>query len=346
MKRFKIGYAPLSKDLLAPGDRRRLVYWAKKRGHEIVTNLDQGYDILVLSEKANLSEYLSSKKRTPWVFDLVDGYLERENFQKDWLRGIARNLDNHEFSLPLSFTKQVIEICGQADAVICSSVEQQSDLSFYARNTHVILDFHEEIPLGKFSKNRTGKPKLFWEGLPATIDGLKPMSEVFSGVFRSEWELNIVTNLTYFRLLDKYFERETRSKLNGYFKENFKNISLNSWDLKNLVRASASSTIGILPVNISNPIQRMKPENRLLIMWRLGLPVVASPLQSYSRISKLTKIDLVADSIDEWGTKLLDLFKNPDLAEDHVSKGQLYLDEFHSEEILLRKWDRVFENLL
>ena len=93
----------------------------------------------------------------------------------------------------------------------------------FCENVHSILDFHEEIPLGKFSKNRTGKPKLFWEGLPATIDGLKPISEVFSNVFRSEWELNIVTDLTYFRLLNKYFEGDTQSKLNGYFKEDLKN---------------------------------------------------------------------------------------------------------------------------
>ena len=50
MKTLRIGYVPNSKKLDAPGDRRRIVFWAKARGHEIVTNLDDKFDVLVLSE--------------------------------------------------------------------------------------------------------------------------------------------------------------------------------------------------------------------------------------------------------------------------------------------------------
>ena len=46
MKKLRIGYVPNSKNLDAPGDRRRIVFWAKARGHEIVTNLDDNFDAI------------------------------------------------------------------------------------------------------------------------------------------------------------------------------------------------------------------------------------------------------------------------------------------------------------
>ena len=45
MKKLRIGYVPINKALNAPGDRRRIVFWAKERGHEVVTNLEEKSEI-------------------------------------------------------------------------------------------------------------------------------------------------------------------------------------------------------------------------------------------------------------------------------------------------------------
>ena len=90
MKKLRIGYVPNSKNLDSPGDRRRIVFWAKARGHEIVTNLDDKFDVLVLSERSDLGFFVNRKINVPVIFDLIDGYLARENLAKDWFRGTSK----------------------------------------------------------------------------------------------------------------------------------------------------------------------------------------------------------------------------------------------------------------
>ena len=49
MRSLKVGYWHISKNLDAAGDRRRLVFWAKNRGHEIITDITQKVDVIVAS---------------------------------------------------------------------------------------------------------------------------------------------------------------------------------------------------------------------------------------------------------------------------------------------------------
>lgn len=59
MRKLKIGYWPLSESLLAAGDRRRLVFWANARGHEIVRDLNQNVDVIVASENSDFNSPIS-----------------------------------------------------------------------------------------------------------------------------------------------------------------------------------------------------------------------------------------------------------------------------------------------
>ena len=79
MKKLKIGYWPLSRDLKSAGDRRRVVFWAQARGHEIITDLSRTVDVIVASENTDLNSSILSKKKSPIIFDLVDAYLSPLN---------------------------------------------------------------------------------------------------------------------------------------------------------------------------------------------------------------------------------------------------------------------------
>ena len=74
MPKLKIGYIPNSPDAGHPADRRRLVHWAKTRGHEVSLDLSKKHDILVLSGRADLTRWSEMENRSPLILDLVDGY--------------------------------------------------------------------------------------------------------------------------------------------------------------------------------------------------------------------------------------------------------------------------------
>ena len=89
MRKLRIGYQALSADLSHPGDRRRAVFWAQKRGHEIITDLHQPVDVIFLTERANFGLYPKKAQGVPIIFDLIDGYLASESVAHDWLRGFS-----------------------------------------------------------------------------------------------------------------------------------------------------------------------------------------------------------------------------------------------------------------
>jgi hypothetical protein len=116
MSKLKIGYWPLSKTFQAAGDRRRLIFWANARGHEIVTDLNQKVDVLIASENSDFNSSYFSRKKTPVILDLIDAYLSPLNAQDDFARGLAKKISgqisgsikpfSHDFALYLGYLRR------------------------------------------------------------------------------------------------------------------------------------------------------------------------------------------------------------------------------------------------
>ena len=109
---------------------------------------------------------------------------------------------------------------------------------------------------------------------------------------------------------------------------------------------SASKDITPTYLSIGVPLQNLKPENRLLIMWRLGLPCLVSPTLAYSRVMNSIGENLICNSTVEWLNKITLLRDSDGQRYEIVEKGQQYLRDFHSSEILLNKWDSLIEATL
>jgi len=342
MRKLKIGYVPFSKNFSSPGDRRRVVFWANARGHSLTTNLDDNVDLILLSEKSDFVYERKSKRKIPFIFDLIDGYLSPNSFAEDFMRGIAKSLDGSMSGRVKPFSLHVRDMCLDASAVICSSVEQAELIKRYNRNVHIILDSHDEIPFVDYRDK--GKPlqqdlRLFWEGQPATISGLNQILPFLSA--NLEFHLELVTDPEYFRFMNKYLKGQTKSLIEWQKLDKLGEMNLRSWSIQNLTQASRASAVGILPLNLSKPMMRMKPENRMLIMWRIGLPCLVSPLDSFKRVAQNAQVDAVCVSNQDWLDQLLKLSTEVSYVNDQMERAQSYVQEFHSKEVLLKKWDQL-----
>lgn len=350
MKKLKIGYAPLSKDLKAAGDRRRLTFWAMSRGHEIITDLDRKVDILFVSEKANFNSSFFAKTNVPIVFDLVDAYLSPSSRTDDLARGIAKRLSCEITGGIKSFSSHIRDFCVSADAVICSSIEQEEVISKLNSRTHVILDSHEEIDFLEISKSnpkRTNENGILWEGQPATIPGIKQLSSALLQYQENNHiKLDFVTDETYFKILGKYFKFHTSSLIQRNLSKDFENFRISPWSVDNLLTAAKNCKLGLIPIDLSIPMQRLKPENRMLIMWRLGLPCLTSPSPAYIRVASKAGVSSICHDSGSWLRKMKNLLENEDFAHEEILKGQNYLRENHSKQILLKKWDNVVESVM
>ena len=350
MRKLKIGYWPLSKSLNSAGDRRRIVFWARARGHILVTDLGQNVDVIVASENSDFNSPYFSKNRTPMIFDLVDAYLSPLNAYDDLARGFTKRLSGQISGRVKPFSKHVRDFCISSDAVICSSVEQEEEIKHFNSNTHVILDSHDEIPFIDPLKPKTGKSnrrQILWEGQPATIRGVKDISTVLSKVSKEkESRFDFVTDENYFLLLNRYLKRNTLSLIKRDLGEiaNFSRIV--PWTPGNLLKSAQESVVAMIPIDLSVPMQRLKPENRLLIMWRLGLPCLTSPSPAYIRVAGLAGVNAICANPEEWYENFELILNNPDYSTDIAVRGQTYLRENHTESILLNKWDKAIESVL
>jgi hypothetical protein len=349
VSKLKIGYIPNSPNAGHPADRRRLLYWAKSRGHEVILDLSQKHDVLMLSGRADLTLWSEKENRPPLILDLVDGYLGNEDLWRDWLRGTGKVVTGHNSGTPRPYRKIVSQACELAQAVVCETSEQRETILPFCKNTHAILDFHEEFPMLPFSHDVQSKnfPALMWEGLPFTAKGLLQLKNSFSEIAKTyPISLEMVTDLEYPLLLGKYFNQNTEKILQTIPKTLGENFKITSWNLGAVVDAAMRSHVAVLPLDPLGNLNPLKAENRLLMMWRIGLPALTSPSLAYQRVMNDTKINGICRDSREWQTKIIELTESVALRRESVESGQQYIRDTHSREIVLAAWDRLFESVL
>ena len=200
--------------------------------------------------------------------------------------------------------------------------------------------FNRELQINNF-------PALMWEGLPFTAKGLLLLKSSFSEISKSHpISLEMVTDLEYPLFLGKYFYQSTKKILQtipGILGDNF---ILTKWNLEAVVAAAQRSHISVLPLDPSGTLNPLKAENRLLMMWRIGLPTLASPSLAYLRVMRDTQIEGICRDSGEWQAKIMELMESVELREESVEKGQQYIRDTHSEKIVLEAWDRLIESVL
>jgi len=350
MRKLKIGYWALSDSLLAAGDRRRLIYWANARGHEIVRDLSQNVDVIVASENSDFNSPYFKQKSTPVIFDLVDAYLSPLNPYDDFARGLAKRLSGQISGDVKPFSHYVRDFCELSRAVICSSPEQEELIARHNLNTHIILDSHDEIPIVEpFQVKAPNKVvrRVLWEGQPATIRGVKQIYPVLSTLTRTnDLEFDFVTDESFYLFLNKYLRRSTSDLLKRDLGRIADQVSITPWTSSNLVESAQKSSVAMIPIDLTIPMQRLKPENRLLIMWRVGLPCLTSPSPAYTRVSREAGVVAACNSSEEWLENFNRFLNDPGFAFNQILAGQNYLRENHNKALLLKKWDLVFDSVV
>jgi hypothetical protein len=348
--RLKIGYFPLSNDLQHPGDRRRLVYWARENKQELIVNPTSKVDVIVMSERANFGKIITKFPNTPKILDLVDGYLAQEKSSLDVLRGVSKVMLGQNRSLPKKFTSIIGDVCKHVQGVICSSSEQQATIEPHNSNVHIILDSHDEFRLQSykdFAMNQRLPRGLLWEGMPYTLDGFTLISQDLQKFMkRNELSLTMLTDLEYYQYLNRFKRVKTKNLISKIFNGDLVGINLEKWSIERLQHESQIASLGVLPINTGNPIQNLKPENRLLIMWRLGLPVLTSDTPAYSRVAKLADVSIIPSLNTGWFELIEEMLKDPHYAQFTVQKGQEYLEKFHNFDIFNLAWNNAIRSVL
>ncbi|WP_150430166.1 glycosyltransferase family 4 protein [Dechloromonas sp. CZR5] len=343
--KVRIGYVPYSVSLDRPGDRRRFVAYANARNLAFeLARPEERYDLVVLSEVADVSVW-AQYPHGKVVFDLIDSYLAipRTNL-KQWLRGGLWYATGRHRKLRWSLWAAYQDMCRRADAVVCTTQGQQKDIKSYCTNTHIVLDIHSSVVHAVKESYRCGEPfNLVWEGLPSNLSQLKQIRDVLRDIHgRRPLVLNIVTDPDQPRLLGR-FGRVHSSDL---AREIFDSVRFHIWDEATCSRVIQSCDLAVIPIDLTDPFVVGKPENKLLLLWRMGMPVVTSATPAYQRAMRDVGMDrLACCTQDEWRAALEDMIADESLRRDAGIRGRGFTEVECSKEATLARWDGVFASM-
>ena len=110
----------------------------------------------------------------------------------------------------------------------------------------------------------------------------------------------------------------------------------------NNVKSYASQSIfAIIPIDTNDRFADLKPENKLLGLWTLGLPVLFSDTQAYKRVAVQAGLDSACLTSKDWAFALEN--HKSLLDEKYLQLAGKYVSYFHSKEVLIDKWDYVIK---
>ena len=342
---LRIGYVPISNTLESPGDRRRFVTYAQARNLKFTLAIpEERYDLVVLSQMADISvwcDYPHGKV----VYDFIDSYLAipRTNIRQ-WLRGLIYYSVGRHRRLRFDYRASLHNICRRADAVICSTKEQAGDIKPFCQNVHLVLDVQKSVVNRVKEDYCSGLPfNLVWEGLPSNITHLNQIQDVLKNLDKHRpLILNIVTDPEQSRLLGRFgriYSVDLARKV-------FDSVKLHIWDESTCSDIIRNCDLAVIPIDLSDPFAFGKPENKLLLLWRMGMPVVTSATPAFLRVMEAVgSKDLACKGEKEWLTAIERMMDDETLRHDVGQAGKGYADSFCSEEVLLARWDAIFSSI-
>ncbi len=344
---LRIGYSTLRDDPSGPGDRRRFLSYATRRGLAYeVARPSEHYDVVVSSMGGDLSVWSGLPRTTKFVLDMVDSYLAEPGVHlRAAFRGLFKYAFGHTRRLHLDYRRLIEASCRRADAVICTTEEQRRSILEFCPNVHVILDFQSEVARRvKRDYARGEEFHLVWEGLGQNVLTFREFASVFRQLSaRHRVALHLVTDLSYPRGSTSYWMRPTRDLVRHLFGND--RVYLHEWNADLLSVVCTACDMAVVPIPLDAPFMRGKPENKLVLFWRMALPVVTSATPAYERAMQGAGLAMTCRTPKEW-VAMLERYMDDEAARAEAGqRGLAYAGEVYSEASLVRKWDEVFDSI-
>ena len=304
------------------------------------------YDLVVVSAVADITRWARTPARTAVVYDLLDSYLALPRIAPRSLLRAPAKLLSGELRFPvLDYTSAIRRMCERAEVVVCTTEEQRHDIRPFCDEVHIVLDLHDEIegqPKQDYAL-RSREVHLVWEGLPQTLGPLLALAPTLRGLDQS-WEvhLHLVTDREYHQFLGRYGRRSAEDLALRIHPR----AVVHPWSAASLVEVATAADIAVIPLDLEDPFSRGKPENKLLILWRLGLPTVTSASPAYVRAMAGAGLDLVCRTPSDWRDALDGLLASEDRRAEAGRRGRAYVAAHHREEQVLARWDAVIDAAL
>jgi len=342
---IKILYLGSSNDAKSAVDRRRFMHFSALIPEaKVYLNEEAGvkFDILVCSLGGDVAKAKRLSSSIPkFVFDYTNHYLVEKSWFKNAFRNIAGSIFSNKEYCFQSYKNTILELMTRADLIICPSITQKNFLKELGYDSYQLTDFFEsEVNSAKL--RFSGDGSLFWEGQGVNIPQL---TRIASPQFKeNNYLMRVVSDEKFGVLGGRVLTKSSKAFCEGVFPS----LDFLPWSMDNVNESAKKASLGIIPLDLSDDFIVAKPENKLIYMWLLGLPVLCSPTESYCELEEKVGVKFTWRGIDDW-EKSIDKW----LCNEGYRAGMArYFHNFavtnYSDQVLMTRWLNAFksENIL
>jgi hypothetical protein len=348
-----VGIIPASSNFEHPADRRRPIYFFNRSGIKYeIAQYRKYYQCIYVTIAADLTLWSSYKAQ--WdasmptshvIFDFCDDLLAAP-FLQDHLRAVLYYISGKSKRYQPSYKRAILKMISASDVIVCGSAEQKSTLDRIHPNVVVVRDyFGADIHNKKVAYNLRSNDELhiLWEGLShGNIEIFRYLRDIADSISGYKIHFHIATDPVYCRVGGRLFCSATFEILCEIFKGSSAKFHLYDWSGVTFSAIAASCDFAVIPIPRDSIMMR-KPENKMLLLWQIGLPVIASTTESYSRVMAAAGLSYVAATRLQWREMILHLARSKENRLAYMKNAEHYLSRFCSEEIIISSWREVFD---
>ena len=283
------------------------------------------------------------------VFDICDLFLAEKPY-KGWLRSIFYCLTKSSCNLGSYHTaiKKMIEL---SDSIVCGSREQQCELLGYNSNTHVVRDaFFNEFFMDQLSveeKLNDTVINILWEGFSHGNNKIfeylyEVMRRLLRDNCRKKFVIHFVTDLDICRFSGRFLCQKTIDFLGDMFASIGCDIVVHEWSPDALSEVSNIVDFALIPIP-DDDLMMKKPENKLILLWYLNVPVICTDTPSYNRVMSNAGLSYCCNTTSDWVASIKKLISSSREMNAYKVRASQYILKNYSRESVLRSWFNVFE---
>ena len=201
----------------------------------------------------------------------------------------------------------------------------------------------------KVKPNRSLKKNtlnILWEGLPSNLINFEEIAEVFNDLGKEiDINLHLVTDLESNKYFSKFYKVLSSDRIKKYKLK--VNTYLYEWNFLSLSSLASVCDLAIIPLLQKNRFVLGKPENKLILLWKLGLPVLTSYSSAYSSTMKKADINMVCMNKEEWKRSIIK-FNNLDCEKRNLlsKKVKLYANTHYTKNKYIENWNKLFYSIV
>jgi hypothetical protein len=178
-----------------------------------------------------------------------------------------------------------------------------------------------------------------WEGQSTTLANLQVIREVLNE-FRERIELHVVTDPMIHRWFGRFYAHSAQDALRGIQCP----VRFHLWERASFSIHITSADVALIPIDTSNAMARGKPENKLILLWQLGMPVLVSATPAYQRAMSAAGVDMVCAHASDWREQLERLIRTSSSELEQIGRNcKAFAERVYSRDEFLKRFDAVLE---